>query len=198
MKYVNQLEYPHIPYITGCDLEGKAREEGKSTTVKTSGCGLCSAVMILDRLLPNCDFDLEKAMEISYESGANRRFGTNYPKFGPLLAEKYGLKFEMTNDMASLLKCLKTGGVAAANVGGDREGYVGVFSHVGHYIVIIGVEPDGRLAILDPAYEENVYEEEGRKGKVEMKAGVIALCTPETLQKEIDNRNPGLFLFHRG
>ena len=85
MKYVNQLQYPDMLYPTGCDLEGEAREEGKKTTVKTSGCGLCSAVMIADRLLPNCDFDLEKAMEISFESGANRRFGTNYPKFGPLL-----------------------------------------------------------------------------------------------------------------
>lgn len=197
MKYVNQLQYPDLPYPTGCDLEGEAREEGKKTTVKTSGCGLCSAVMIADRLLPNCDFDLKKAMEISFESGANRRFGTNYPKFGPLFAKRYGLTFEMTNDLEKLYECLRTGGVAAANVGGDREGYTGVFSHVGHYIVVMGIEPDGRLAILDPAYEEGIYEEEGRKGKVEVKAGYIALCAPEVLAKEIDNRNPGLFLFHR-
>ena len=99
--------------------------------------------------------------------------------------------------MEKLFECLRTGGVAAANVGGDREGYTGVFSHVGHYIVVIGIEPDGRLAILDPAYEEGIYEEEGRKGKVEVKAGCIALCKPEVLAKEIDNRNPALYLFHR-
>lgn len=54
-----------------------------------------------------------------------------------------------------------------------------------------GCDPEGE------AREEGIYEEEGRKGKVEVKAGYIALCKPEVLAKEIDNRNPGLYLFHR-
>ncbi len=197
MKYINQRAYPDWIYETGCDLTGEDHEKGKTTTVKSSGCGLCCAVMIVDRLLPNCDFDLEKAMQISYKTGANRRFGTNYPTFIPAFTEEYGLKYEMTNDMDRLLYCLHTGGVAAANVGGDREGYTGVLAHVGHYVVIINEEPDGRLAILDPEFIEGKLEEPERKGKAEMTNGCITLCKPEVLAKEIDNRNPGLFLFWR-
>lgn len=44
---------------------------------------------------------------------------------------------------------------------------------------------------------EGEEREEGRKGKVEVKAGYIALCKPEVPAKEIDNRNPALYLFHR-
>lgn len=197
MKYINQREYPDWIYETGCDLTGEAHENGKTTTVKSSGCGLCCAVMIADRLLPNCDFDLKKAMELSYRTGANRRIGTNYPTFIPAFTKEYGLKYEMTNEMDKLLHCLRTGGAAAANVGGDREGYTGVFSHVGHYIVIINEEPDGRLAILDPEFIEGKLDEPERKGKAEIKNGYITLCAPEVLAKEIDNRNPGLFLFWR-
>ena len=58
MKYVCQLEYPDLLYVTRTSLEGEAREKGKTTTIRSSGCGLCSAVMVADRLLPNCQFSL--------------------------------------------------------------------------------------------------------------------------------------------
>ena len=59
MKYVNQKNHPHYLYITRqlCDKE-EDREKGKNTTISSSGCGLCSAVMVADRLIPNCEFDL--------------------------------------------------------------------------------------------------------------------------------------------
>ena len=67
MRYVNQKQYPDIPYITKTGLEGAEREQGLTTTVATSGCGLCSAIMVLDRLLPAYDFELEDAVALSYE-----------------------------------------------------------------------------------------------------------------------------------
>ena len=38
MKYINQRDYPHYPYITRTDLEGEELEYGKTTTVSNSGC----------------------------------------------------------------------------------------------------------------------------------------------------------------
>jgi len=197
MYYINQLDYPEWLYVTRTKLEGIEQEKGKTTTVKSSGCGLCSAIMVADRLLVNHDFDLRTALRLSYESQANEEKGTDLKRLAPAFAERLNLRYVPSSDLEDLRHCLRTGGAAIANVGGDREGYTGVFSHGGHYIAVINEEPDGRFAILDPSYKENKFEEDGRKGKVEIKNGVIALCEPEVLAKDTENRAPSYYLFWR-
>lgn len=197
MKYINQLDYPDMIYVTRTKMEGEAREKGKTTTIKSSGCGLCSAVMVADRLIPNCNFDLTQAIQLSYDSESNDKAGTSSVTFVPAFAEKMGFTFERTKDIEKLLYCLRTGGAAIVNVGGDHDDHIGLFSHGGHYIAAIDVEPDGRIAILDPSYKENKYEEDGRAGKVEMKNGVIALCAPEVLADDCTNRETPYNLFWR-
>ena len=98
MKYVNQLEYPHWPYINRTNMEEDEREAGKTKTVATSGCGLCAAMMVADRLLVAPDFDLQAALQLSYETKANHKKGTDYEIYAPAFAQKLGLKLEMTND----------------------------------------------------------------------------------------------------
>jgi len=178
-------------------MDGVEQEKGETTTVRSSGCGLCSAIMVADRLLPNCEFGLKEAIDLAYATNANLEVGTTYQVYAPALAEKLGLKLEMTNDVEQLLNCLRTGGAAVLNVGGDHEGRIGVFSHGGHFIVAIGVEPDGRVAVLDPSYKPGKYNEEGRKGKVEIKNQVIALCDAQTLAEDASTRDPGFYLFWR-
>ena len=65
MLYINQLDYAHVPYIPRTSLQGEEYERGQKTTVRSSGCGLCAAVMMVDRLLPNMEFTLEQAVELS-------------------------------------------------------------------------------------------------------------------------------------
>lgn len=192
MKYVNQLEYTHWLYKTHVEDEG-----GRPSTVRSSGCGLCSAVMVADRLLPNCQFDIADAIDLSYAVEANHLIGTDYDRFAPAFAEKLGLKFAMTSDPLALRECLRTGGAAVAYVTGKNPERVGLFTHGSHYIAIIGEEPDGRIAVLDPSYKEGKYEEEGRAGKVEVKNGVIALCSLKVLEEEIRTHAPGFYLFWR-
>lgn len=197
MKYVNQLEYPDLLYVTRTSMEGEAREKGKTSTIRSSGCGLCSAVMVADRLLPNCEFNLRDAIRISYDTDANYMPGTSLTRFGPAFAEKLGLIYEESSDPERVREYLRTGGAVIANTGGDRDGYIGVFSHGGHYIALVGEEPDGRIAVLDPSYKEGKYEEDGRAGKVEMKHGVLALCDMDVLVKDTANREPSFYLFRR-
>ena len=197
MKHINQQDYEHIPYITRIEEQGEGYEKGQKTTVKSSGCGLCSSIMIADRLLPNCEFSLEDALALSYEAKANCGAGTNYKRYVPRFAERMGLEYQTSSDPQDLIHCLQTNGAAVVHVGGDRDGRVGVFSHIGHYIVAIGVERDGRIAVLDPSLKPGKYEEEGRKGKVEMKNGVIALTDLETLVQDSSNRSPSFWLFWR-
>ena len=187
MKYVNQLAYPDLLYASEADMEEVRCGRGRITTIATSGCGLCSAVMVADRLLPESGFGLREAIQLAYDTNAKYSGGTNYDIYAPAFAEKMNFKLERTNDTERLRCCLRTGGAAVIRVSGDRkdEGYLGVFSDRSrHYIVAISEEPDGRIAILDPAYEVGSYEKEGRKGKVEVKNGVIAVCDMQILVEE--------------
>lgn len=197
MKYINQLEYPDWLYITRTSMEGEALEKGKTTTVKSSGCGLCSAIMVADRLLPDCQFGLKEALRLSYDVEANWKAGTSYARFAPAFAKKMGLKLEATKDPERLRYCLRTGGAAVILVDGDHDGRIGVFSHIGHYIAAINEEPDGRIALLDPSYKEGKFEEEGRVGKVEMKNGCIAVCEMQVLVEETARRVTPFYLFWR-
>lgn len=198
MKYISQLDYPHVPYLTRTEIEDEAeREKGKHTTIKSSGCGLCSAIMVADRLLPNYKFELEDAIALAYEVKANRKKGTGYSRFAPAFAEKLGLRLETSHDLEDVRRCLRTGGAAVILVIGDRDGRVGLFTHVGHYMVIINEEPDGRFAILDPAYSKEKYEEEGRRGKIEVTNDVIVLSEAKYLEEEATPRSTPYYLFWR-
>ena len=195
MRFVNQREHPHMLYVTRTDPE--FGDQGKTTTVRSSGCGLCSAIMVLDRLVPNANFSLEDAIALSYETKAHEYIGTSYKRFAPAFAEKFGLVYENTADTDRVLFCLQTGGAVVINVAGDKNGKVGLFSRVGHYVVAINVEPDGRIAVLDPYFQDGRYEIEGRKGKIELKQGVIALCKAEDLFADAIVSSPAYHLFWR-
>ena len=198
MKYINQLDYPNLKYVTMTEMEGVAKETGKNTTIANSGCGLCSAVMVINKLLPKSTFGLEDAINLSYKVKANILAGTQYYIYAPALAKEYGLKYQATKSTKELLNCLRTGGVAVARVAGDREGYVGVFSHGRHYITIVGEEPDGRLAILDPSLKKDKFLIEGRLGKVEIKNDVMVVCDVNVLKEDCLPHDPCYFLFWRG
>ena len=197
MRYICQYDYPDIPYINRTSLQGEEYEKGQKTTVRSSGCGLCAAIMAVDWLLPNVEFTLEQAVELSYECSANKVVGTNYANYAPAVAKKFGLKLQASMDVEDLQNCLRTGGVAVVLVRGDREGQEGLFTNRGHYITAISEEPDGRIAILDPSYKEGKFASADRKGKVEMKDGVIALCSPEILSREANPNRLSYYLFWR-
>ena len=68
------------------------------------------------------------------------------------------------------------------------------------YLVKVMENPedaDGRFVILDPSLKEGKYDEEHRKGKVEIKNDVLVLCDGETLDAEIGKHRLGYFLFWR-
>ena len=199
MKFVNQLDYPHIHYSH--NLSHPEMPQMKEGTFAKSACGLASPMMGADRLLVNYKFDIRDAMALIYETGANKGIGSKIRYACPVFAHRFGLDFEMTNDPEAVRNCLRTGGCVIACSGGDREGYTGIFTHGGHYIVLINEERDGRIAILDPAYKEGKYDEEARKDKVQVLPGAakdkIILSDMQTLVEDCSNRDPGFYMFWR-
>jgi hypothetical protein len=198
MRYINQKQYPHWLYVTRFEMEEEEeREKGKTTTVASSACGLCAAIMVADRLLPNCDFDLKQALDLSYAVKANYRKGTSYKRFAPAFAEKLGLAWESTDDPQAVRECLQTGGAVVALTRGDRDGHAGLFTHSAHYITLLNEERDGRFAILDPAFYPGKFNEPDRSGKVELKNEVLILCDEKTLMEQASQTESPFYLFWR-
>lgn len=197
MLYINQLDYPDVPYITRTSMSGEDYAWGQKTTVRSSGCGLCSAMMVADRLIPNVEFTLEEAVALSYEAKANTVVGTNYSLFAPAFAKKFNLRLMAAVEEEDLRQCLETGGAAVVLVRGDREGQEGLFTNRGHYMAVIGVEPDGRFVILDPSYKAGKFDSPDRRGKVEVKNDRIILCAPEILAQEAKPNLLHYYLFWR-
>ena len=85
------------------------------------------------------------------------------------MAERFDLDLVMTEDPEMLRAHLLRGGMAVANATGDRpeDGYIGVFSHGGHYVAVVGIDEDQEhITVLDPSQVPDKYQEEGRAGKV--------------------------------
>lgn len=197
MKFECQIKYGYLSYVTRYEMEGIEKEKGKNTTVRSSGCGLCSAVMVADHLIPDSEFGIKEAVKMSLNCEANHLRGTDYKRFAPVFAKELNLDYEMTNDPERLRYCLRTGGAAVLHIMGDREGYTGVFSHGGHYVTAISEERDGRIAILDPSFLGGKYEEEGRKGLVEVKYDSLAVCDMKVLVEDTMPKDPSFYLFWR-
>ena len=199
MRYENQRKHPHMLYVTRTTLEEKEREYGRTTTMKSSGCGLCAGIMVVDRLLPFYEFSLEDAIQLSYDSDANRVVGTSYIRFGPALAEKFNLRYQMSDKLEDLIDCVRTGGAAVVLVGRGQydNGERGLFTKSGHYMTVINEEPDGRLAILDPAFEPDRYSDPKWEGLVEVKHNYVVLCDPQVLHGETQGKTGPYYLFWR-
>ncbi len=199
MKYINQWDYPHLQYITQtANPDPKGRAVGLANTVAKSGCGLCSSVMIADRLMAGVSFEIEDARQLSYDSGANQWSGTRGAIYFPAFAEKFNLEFVQSGNIEDMRHCLRTGGAAIVLVSGDHDDYHGVFSdRWSHYIVAIAEEKDGRIAVLDSAYEEGAYEKGDRKGKVEVLSRGFSRTSLQVLKEETAAIEKPFYLFWR-
>lgn len=180
MPYVTDTDHPDSPFAAG--------------TVKKAGCGLCSLCMVVDRLCLE-ELSLENCRALSYEVGANHEPGTSMKILAPVVAERFGLTLETTDDPTLLAQCLRQGGAAVVHVGGDREGHTGIFSHGGHYVAAISVH-DEEFCILDPSWTEDKYADEPRRSAVR-ECGIFLYTTAKTLTEDTANRSPGFYLFYR-
>lgn len=191
MLYMNQDDYRDVPYYHNVANGGVSENR---RWVSTSGCGLCSACMIVEHLTAR-HLPLDECIKLSERSGANREIGTRMRHLGPLVAELYDLDFSMTNDVNTLITHLQNGGEAAINVGGDHDDHIGLFSHKGHYIVAISTNGQ-EFCILDPSYKVGKFDEEGRQGKVRVQYPFL-YCSIADLVADTQNREIPFYLFKR-
>lgn len=171
MVYYNQRNYPNVPY------PAKGYE---SATIKTSGCGVCCASMVVENLTDK-KLPPDKCAQYAIQTGARVPGGTNMATLGKAIAKDYGLTMTTTNTSATMLSGLKSGAYVVVNVGGDREGHVGLFSDSGHYIVAVGVASDGRVQVLDPNYYAGKFDKAGRRGKVTVQGNICLVSQADLI-----------------
>ncbi len=198
MYYVSQLDYTYTPYPTRTDPDHPDHAGGESTTIRTSGCGLCSAVMVAHNLLGDVPFTVMDALALAMKTGANHGRGTDYRIFAPAFSERLGLTFETTGDGEKLSRHLAEGGCAVAHVRPRPDGSPMVLSRrAGHYVAVIGRESDGRYVVLDPAFSEEKYGDPVRLAKTQVK-GKIVLIEPEALYADTAAAGErGFYLFRK-
>lgn len=188
MKYINQLEYPHIPYRTRTKDDSV---KDKSGDVAKSGCGLCSICMILEHLI-DVDLSIEECVAISDACEANHSVGTDMSILAPVIAERYGLDYRNTNDLSEAIEHLRCGGEIIAHMGVPEGKEVGILADVGHYVCLIAT--DGKeFCVLDPAYTPEKYAHPYRAGRVNV-AHAPFLYAPIDLVYE--DARPGRVRYH--
>lgn len=192
MIYLNQLVYPHISYPT--DIDEPESDFAVNGTVKRAGCGLCCACMLVE-LLTLEHFGLTECRDFAMHLRANHGIGTDMTILAPAIAEKYGLILSKTDDTAELVHCLRDGGKAIVNVGGNREGHDGIFSAGGHYVLAVSATAC-EICILDPSWTKEKYTSEPRKLCVRQQEYWL-YCAPGVLDKDKATRTPGYYLFSR-
>ena len=185
-KFYCQLDYEHISYPSPTTGAG---------TIANNGCGPCAASMIAENML-GVSFPPEEAAAFGVECGGRVEFGTNFYIYAKAFAEKFNLKVQDTEDADEALKFLQEGrGMVIANTFGNRpdDGYIGVFSDSGHYIVVASAKGN-EVKVWDSMYRPGRFDIPGRAGKVRMD-GTDAYADFSVIRE--DCRNRPFFLFEK-
>ena len=181
-----QLDYPDTPYPN--------QRTGKGT-IADNGCGPCCASMVAENML-GVSFPPEEACRLAIECGAREKPGTDLYRFSPVFAERFGLNVTDTEDADEAKAFLEQKkGLVIANTYGDRpeDGWTGVFSDGGHYIVLAGIEGN-TVKVWDPMYRPGRFDIPGRKGKVRME-GNEAFADFSVIREDCHDRP--FFLFSK-
>ena len=194
MKYVNQLDYPDLPYYTRVKVEGLTREE-MYRTVALSGCGLCCSCMAVD-ILTDKTLGIEECVRISEDCVANHAVGTDMHVLGPVIGEMFGLDYSSTNELDEAIRHIQAGGVAIALVWCRSEEEPGLFTKRGHYILLVSTDGE-EFCILDPAYEPGKFDTPARAGKVNDKNAPYLYCDVNLVHAETKPERTRYFLFKR-
>ena len=192
MKHINQRRYSYIPYPQWTDQPDNPR--GKKGTVRSGGCGLCCACMVVDQLTTEV-FPVREAAELSMAVGGNHQSGTDMEIFGPVFAEKFGLTYAASADINEAVEAVRDGGRVIVLVGATEPKHKGIFTKGGHYITIIAATKD-EVCILDPSWTSKKFTKWEKEGLVRTE-GTLVYTTPEILHNEGKTSDPAYYIFRR-
>lgn len=126
-------------------------------TIGTSGCGVCSSLMVLLNTT-NYEPKLEPYTKELIKAGARESYGSNMFKIAEYLKKEYNISYKATKDVNELKAHLDKGYMATAHVGTHSYFTTGT----GHFVTVAGYVKGARedkVIILDPGFSEKKYSE---------------------------------------
>lgn len=193
MRYINQLQYRHVPYRTHVKMD--VPETEKLRNVARSGCGLCSACMAVEQLT-NYSLDVEDCVKLSEGCGANHGRGTDMEILGPVIAEHFGMDYRATDDLCEVIRHLQAGGRAIVRVGVPEGKEIGLFARWQHFMLLVSTDGE-ELCFMDPSYTADKYTIPERAGKVNTANAPFLYCNAEILHAETVTEHKKYYLFSR-
>lgn len=166
-----------------------------TATIKSGGCGPTAMAMIVSNLTGQT-VDPPAMAQFAIKCGARVSGGTDMDVLAKATCKEFGLTCQTTNDESVLLQHLNNGGMAIANVGGNRPGYTGVFSDGGHYVVVYGVN-GSKVVVLDPGYYVGKFDKPGRADKVSISGDYYLVTDISILAQDTASRSPQYWLFSK-
>ena len=193
MSYLHtfQWKFGHIKYPSGSNPKA---------TVSTSGCGPCSALMILENMTDK-RYNMRDWINWVVGTGARVNGGTGMATLSKAMAKKFGFTVSTTSDESVLKNHLKQGGMAIGNCGGSYSGWRGLFSTAGHFFTIIGITDDHYFIVLDPNWTSNKFTNSGnslskwRKQHAIQGEGTHVFVNATNLNADTKTRTPSYYLF---
>lgn len=177
----NQNEYGSLSY------PAKGYE---SATIKSGGCGVCSAVNAVGALTGKC-VPVRVMRDLAVNGGARVSGGTDMRQMVTLICRDYGLKSKQTSSVYELREHLKGGGVAICNTAGR-----GMFSTGGHYVTALGMMGD-KVCIADSGMYTGKYSTAKRRPYVTV-SGDLIFAGAATLDSDCIGRWPRYYLLSKG
>ena len=172
--YYNQNKYENVPYN---------KPNGTVKNIKTSGCGVCCATMVVNNLVGKEIYTIKSMAELSKKCGARTNNGTDVEKLlTELCKDVKGLSFECTEITDKLVNHLIKGGVAILHQGGGKNNY-NVFSTEGHYVYAYGITDKQGIKVADSAYTNNRYKASPRKNRIISETTTGCIVAPEQVKR---------------
>lgn len=161
-KYYNQLD-PKNEIVWGhlskdVQFGEQTVHMDRDLTISANGCGLCSAVMVVENLTGK-EFPLPEIIKVAQEwnYGSSGKTLCEMKVLAPVLAEMFDLRFSTTSVAEEMLQWVQQGGMVIAHSSGDRPGHTGIMTHGAHYVAVVRADGE-ELTVLDPSLKEGKFD----------------------------------------
>lgn len=181
MYYYNQNNYGSVPY---------PRPSDKSATVKSGGCGVCSACMVMNNLAGKELYSVRQMAEFSIKNGARDNAGTNVKTLlSALCKANPDFSYKTSNSSLDLVNHLKKGGIAICNQGDVYN----VFSTAGHFVVAYRMS-ENNIEVLDPQMYSGKYDAYRRPQRIVKRTEHGCIVSVKEMVRATADRSPAYFL----
>lgn len=182
MKYFyNQLDYGNYQY----DMPN-----GTKATVKSGGCGLCSALNAINNMAGKEIYTVKTIRDFAQKTGARVVGGTDEVKLWKEICKAHKeFSIKTTNSENELIAHLKKGGYAILHQGSAYN----VFSTSGHFVCACGMEGN-KVKVLDSSYTSTKYKTAPRKNRATDWKGYGCIVDSKQIAKATADRTPNYVL----